>query len=212
LFFLAGSDGAAGAAWQQRRLRPCQLFLVGDPKQAIYRFRGADLATYLMVRNAIETQFPDNILRVTANFRSRPHILEHINGCFAGPLAAQQAGYVALQGTRDDADHGFPSVAKVSVDLLPNTRIDTSRDEEARVVAEICSRLIGNVELKLAASTGSLQKGNRTGRHKSRYSHQIPSSPDAPPSGKPQTIDRRKLCPMRIFRHASATVAFASEI
>ena len=89
--------------WQERRLRPGQLFLVGDPKQAIYRFRGADLATYLMVRNAIEAQFPDNILRVTANFRSRPRILEHINSCFAGPLAAQQAGYVALQGTRDDA-------------------------------------------------------------------------------------------------------------
>jgi CRISPR-associated exonuclease Cas4 len=149
LFLLTGSNGSAGAAWQERRLRPGQLFLVGDPKQAIYRFRGADLATYLTVRNAIEAQCPGNILRVTANFRSRPRILEHINGCFAGPLAAQQAGYVALQGTRDDADHGFPSVAKVSVDLLPNTRIDTSRDEEARVVAEICSRLIGNVELKL---------------------------------------------------------------
>lgn len=146
LFLLAGSEAAA---WQERSLRRGQLFLVGDPKQAIYRFRGADLATYLTVRNAIEAQFPDNILRVTANFRSRPRILEHINGCFAGPLAAQQAGYVALQGTRDDADHGFPSVAKVSVDLLPNTRTDTSRDEEARVVAEICSRLIGNVDLKL---------------------------------------------------------------
>jgi CRISPR-associated exonuclease Cas4 len=148
LFLLAGSDGPA-EAWQERRLRAGQLFLVGDPKQAIYRFRGADLATYLKVRNAIEAQFPNKILRVTANFRSRPRILEHINECFAGPLAAQQAGYVALQGTRDDADHGLPCVAKVSVDLLPNTRIDTSRDEEARVVAEICSRLIGNVELKL---------------------------------------------------------------
>src|SRR5258707_13304384 len=102
-----------------------------------------------MVRSAIEAQFPDNILRVTANCRSRPRILEHINGCFAGPLAAQQAGYVALQGTRDDADHGFPCVTKGSVDLLPNTRIDTSRDGEARVVAEIFRRLIGNVALQL---------------------------------------------------------------
>jgi len=148
LFLLAGTDGAADG-WQERRLRPGQLFLVGDPKQAIYRFRGADLATYLKVRSAIKAQFPENILRVRANFRSRPRILEHINDCFAAPLAAQQAGYVALLGTRDDADHGFPCVAKVSVDLLPNTRIDSSRNEEARVVAEICSRLIGNVELKL---------------------------------------------------------------
>jgi hypothetical protein len=49
----------------------------------------------------------------------------------------------------DDANHEFPCVAKVSVDLLPNTPLDTSRDEEARMVAEICSRLIGKVELTL---------------------------------------------------------------
>jgi CRISPR-associated exonuclease Cas4 len=33
--------------WTARRLRPGSLFLVGDPKQAIYRFRGADVDTYL---------------------------------------------------------------------------------------------------------------------------------------------------------------------
>ena len=147
LFLLAGAD--ADVDWQDRRLRDGQLFLVGDPKQAIYRFRGADLATYLRVRGAIEAQFPDNVLRVTSNFRSRPRILEHVNRCFEGPLAAQQASYVALRGTRDDADHGLPCVAKVSIELPPNTPTDSSRDEEARTVAEICSRLIGNVELKL---------------------------------------------------------------
>ena len=49
-------------------LKPGHLFLVGDPKQAIYRFRGADLATYLTVRRAIEEQFPDNILRGHGQF------------------------------------------------------------------------------------------------------------------------------------------------
>jgi CRISPR-associated exonuclease Cas4 len=59
LFLLAGTEGSA-EGWHERRLRPGQLFLVGDPKQAIYRFRGADLATYLKVRKAIEAQFPDS--------------------------------------------------------------------------------------------------------------------------------------------------------
>ena len=66
------------------------------------------------------------------------------------PLSAQQAGYVALAGARETTRiTGFRASPRSSVDLLPNTRIDSSRDEEARVVAEICSRLIGNVELKL---------------------------------------------------------------
>lgn len=148
LFLLCGS-GDGTDPWYTRRLNPGQLFLVGDPKQGIYRFRGADLATYLTVRRAIEEQFSDSILQVTSNFRSRGQILQHVNRCFEERLSAQEAGYVALRSTRGDAQHGFPCVAKVSIQLPPQTRVDSSRDEEASVVAEVCARLIGNVELKL---------------------------------------------------------------
>ena len=148
MFLLCGTENGA-EPWHRRRLNPGQLFLVGDPKQAIYRFRGADLATYLTVRRAIEEQFPKNILRVTSNFRSRGQILNHVNRCFEAKLSAQEAGYVALRGTRSEAQHGFPCVAKVSIQLPPDTRVDSSRDEEASVVAGVCARLIGNVELKL---------------------------------------------------------------
>lgn len=141
-------SAADATTWHKRPLRPGQLFVVGDPKQAIYRFRGADLATYLTVRQAIEEQFPDNVVRVSANFRSREPILHHINQCFALHLSQQEAGYVALQGTRSASDR-LPGVAKVSVELPPDTRVASARDEEARVVAELCAKLIGNVELTL---------------------------------------------------------------
>jgi CRISPR-associated exonuclease Cas4 len=148
LFLLCGTADDS-PTWHQRHLEPGHLFLVGDPKQAIYRLRGADLATYLTVRRAIEKQFPDNIVRITANFRSRAQILDHVNRCFEERLSTQEAGYVALRGTRSATEHGFPSVTKVSIQLPPETRVDSSRDEEARIVAEVCARLIGNVELKL---------------------------------------------------------------
>jgi CRISPR-associated exonuclease Cas4 len=148
MFLLCSPDDQA-QSWHLRSLRPGQLFLVGDPKQAIYRFRGADLATYLTVRRAIEEQFPNNILHVTSNFRSRGQILDHVNLCFEEKLSAQEAGYVALRGTRPPAEGGAPCVAKVSVQLPPETRVDSSRDEEARIIAEVCARLIGNVEVKL---------------------------------------------------------------
>ncbi|MFN4764749.1 UvrD-helicase domain-containing protein, partial [Gillisia sp. Q332] len=45
-------EGASGDNWQDFRIRPGALFLVGDPKQAIYRFRGADVAAYLLAREA----------------------------------------------------------------------------------------------------------------------------------------------------------------
>ena len=49
----------SAADWQSFRIRPGALFLVGDPKQAIYRFRGADVNAYLRAREAMRSQDPD---------------------------------------------------------------------------------------------------------------------------------------------------------
>jgi CRISPR-associated exonuclease Cas4 len=154
IFLLTSSEDDTGP-WSERRLLAGRLFMVGDPKQAIYRFRGADLATYLQARRAIEGQFPGNILRIARNFRSRSPILEYINLCFAQPLAAQESGYVALEGTLGAAQHGLPCVAKVTVEIPPQTWVDGIRDEEAAIVAETCARLIGNV--KVRGSHGELR-------------------------------------------------------
>jgi CRISPR-associated exonuclease Cas4 len=155
IIFLLTSSGDDAGPWSERRLLAGRLFMVGDPKQAIYRFRGADLATYLQARRAIEAQSPGNILRIARNFRSRSAILEYINLCFAVPLAAQETGYVALGGTLGAAQHGLPCVAKMTVEIPPQTWVDGIRDEEARIVAETCARLIGNV--KVRGSHGELR-------------------------------------------------------
>ena len=122
--------------------------MVGDPKQAIYRFRGADIATYRLARDAVERQFPGNLLRVASNFRSCNGILRHVNRCFETPLQSQETGYVALEATRPDAEHGLPCVAKVRVDVVPDSRVDDIRDVEATVVAETCAHLIGNIRVR----------------------------------------------------------------
>lgn len=53
------------------------LVVVGDPKQAIYKFRGADLNVYLSACNEIQTK-----LYLTENRRSHPNILNFINYLF----------------------------------------------------------------------------------------------------------------------------------
>ena len=65
---------AADADWRAFRIRPGALFLVGDPKQAIYRFRGADVVTYVRAREAFREQAPGCILEISTNFRSCPSI------------------------------------------------------------------------------------------------------------------------------------------
>ena len=156
IVFLLATAAEHAAHWYERRLLPGRLFMVGDPKQAIYRFRGADIATYLQARDAVERQFPGNVVRVSSNFRSCSAIIQFINRCFETPLGAQETGYVALEATRGDSEHGLPCVAKIKVDVAPQSRIDGIRDDEASIVAETCARLIGNVTIRRAGAAPRL--------------------------------------------------------
>jgi len=146
ILFRIASD-AQPAAWQNSKLREGSLFLVGDPKQAIYKFRGADIGCYLQAREVISRGSPDNIVQVTANFRSRPEIIAHINRCFEPTLSVPgQPGYVALSPTVGTTDHGLPCAAKIKVDAMPGTK--AAREAEAQAVAELCTRLIGNFHVR----------------------------------------------------------------
>ena len=102
LWRLCGEAPADGvAAPLARPLRPGALFLVGDPKQAIYRFRGADVNAYVAAREAVGAEA---LLEITANFRSVKPILDFVNARFAQPLspAQGQPGFTALAATRVD--------------------------------------------------------------------------------------------------------------
>lgn len=128
------------------------LFLVGDPKQSIYRFRGADLDTYLRMHETIEAQFPSNVLRVTANFRSEKRILAHVDRVFADRLRAQLGSYGALEPTIEDA-HSLAAVRH----SYPSQQADntlTARQSEALEIADLCASLVGNVEIR--RSDGSI--------------------------------------------------------
>lgn len=127
--------------------RPGGLFLVGDPKQAIYRFRGAHVAAYEAVRDAFKMRDPASVIQVTANFRSQPAILEHVNTCFREPFeAAGQPGYVALAPTLDKHEGGLPCAAKITIDVA-DLSAGQQRDAEANAVAILCRRLIGAVDV-----------------------------------------------------------------
>lgn len=67
------------------------LFLIGDPKQAIYSFRGADVFTYLSAREDAQDGQHD----LGINWRSRPEVIAAINALFEQP--AQPFGLDAIE-------------------------------------------------------------------------------------------------------------------
>lgn len=59
------------------------LFLVGDPMQSIYRFRKADVALFLKIRDHGLADLPVESLRLTDNFRSQAGVVHWVNTVFA---------------------------------------------------------------------------------------------------------------------------------
>jgi CRISPR-associated exonuclease Cas4 len=152
LFSIAAIPGYEGP-WQDSTLRPGSLFLVGDPKQAIYRFRGADIEAYQHCRELIRAQGGGAILEITANFRSQSAIIEHANRCFEAVFAKpSQPRYVPLAPTIPEFTYPVPCVTRFTVEVHVEGRIFANmfREEEAARIAEICERLIGNVMIPRA--------------------------------------------------------------
>jgi len=96
---------------------PGKLFIVGDPKQAIYRFRGTDVATYWQVCKKLCAR-GGRILQLTKSFRSVPAIQRFINAAFAAEMTGdeetRQAAYMPLEEARDGYD-AQPAVVALPV-------------------------------------------------------------------------------------------------
>ena len=78
------------------------LFLIGDPKQAIYAFRGADIHTYLRARQATDGRHAN----LDTNFRSSQALVDAVNRVFQ--LAEQRADGRGAFLFRDGADNPLP--------------------------------------------------------------------------------------------------------
>src|SRR3954471_4634635 len=68
--------------WRQVALRPGALFVVGDPKQSIYRFRRADIEIYNLVRARIADSTNGAVIPLTSNFRSTAALCTWANSVF----------------------------------------------------------------------------------------------------------------------------------
>jgi ATP-dependent exoDNAse (exonuclease V) beta subunit len=82
LLLLLAADDPNEKDWRSVRVVPGKLFVVGDPKQAIYRFRRADLAVYEDVKTRV-IEAGGEVLTLRTSFRARPSIQRFVNAAFA---------------------------------------------------------------------------------------------------------------------------------
>jgi ATP-dependent helicase/nuclease subunit A len=87
VFFLAEADPGTVFDPYAASLEPGRLFIVGDVKQSIYRFRGADFAAYRRAIDRVLSQ-KGQALVLKSNFRSEESIVQAVNVLFSAPGTA----------------------------------------------------------------------------------------------------------------------------
>ncbi len=143
---IASSREAGGLDWREIDPDPGRLFVVGDPKQSIYRFRRADIKTYLDTR---ERFGDDDRVDLTVNFRTTEPVISWVNDVFSELIVADedhgQPAYMPLTAHRLGAAPTGPSVALLGVEPVEGKPpADELRQQEAaQVVACVADALYG---------------------------------------------------------------------
>lgn len=224
ILFRIAATAERSTHWEAAHLRAGALFLVGDPKQAIYRFRGADIEAYELCSRLIQGQDGGAVIEVTANFRSLSPIIEHVNACFEPVFAKpSQPRYVALAPTLSDVSQPLPRVARSTIEIATDQRIyaEMFREAEADRVADICAALVGNLPILRADNTRTpLQAGDialLSPGHTElwRYERALEQRGLAVSSQAGQTLMRRQetqdvLALVRVLADSSDTFAFGA--
>ena len=103
ILLLLAADDNDETDWRRARPAPGRLFLVGDPKQSIYRFRRADVGIYRDVCAQLEAQGA-RLVHLNTSFRGVPELQACVNAAFApvmtGDPLTLQADYVKLAPDR----------------------------------------------------------------------------------------------------------------
>ncbi|HWZ86716.1 MAG TPA: UvrD-helicase domain-containing protein [Thermoanaerobaculia bacterium] len=166
LLYLTGTD-TAGLDWRALTPLPGSLFVVGDPKQSIYRFRRADVETYALVRERIASS--GRILALTTNFRATGRLCDWVNRVFRAEFPPQatreQAAFAAFEPYRDP---GGPPVYRLE------TRTTTSASDP--VIEQDSRRIARAIEADVRG--GARRPADflvlfRTRRHMAAYAREL---------------------------------------
>lgn len=125
---------------QDGKLNSEKLFFVGDEKQSIYKFRGADVSVFNELKNDLNT----TPLQMIYNYRSNNSLLSSFNQLFSEASENNDNSHMAIFSATSDVsfEATFPleSHAKKSVITEENTRVELKKEilNEKNVNAHIC--------------------------------------------------------------------------
>ena len=157
LLYLTGRE-TEEKDWRKLTPVPGSLFVVGDPKQSIYRFRRADIQTYETV-SEIMARAGGEIVRLSTNFRSTEDICSWANRVFdeifPDRATPAQAAYVPLVPFERSGQKG-PGIFRLEIPSQKRAADVAASDAEA-IAKAIAGALAGRPPL---AGSGTAHPGD----------------------------------------------------
>ena len=141
-------------SWDQVTPERGKLFVVGDPKQSIYRFRRADVAQMLRLQHQMELAGGSKVSLIQ-NFRSQQRLVSWVNHVFGKWMAPDdgkddavgsdfsQAGYEVMY-PRWQGDTGSPQQPQVWAlgNEAAGTTVGSIRQQEAEDIAALLNQVV----------------------------------------------------------------------
>jgi exodeoxyribonuclease V beta subunit len=131
-----------------------KLFVVGDPKQSIFGFRGADVHTYLRATQTLMNEFQAAFHELKENWRSDPQLIEPLNCLFGNgqwfdagsltftPVDAAPDDKRPYQRLNDDSQRAALNL----VDLSASETLSAARDSMGQFIAGEIQRLLTHLD------------------------------------------------------------------
>jgi ATP-dependent exoDNAse (exonuclease V) beta subunit len=161
LLLLLAADDPAARDWTRARPVPGKLFLVGDPKQSIYRFRRADVALYEAVKRRL-LEAGGACVQLTVSFRAVPEIQAAVNAAFAPRMQGRspsEPGYVPLAPCRPS----FPAQPALVVLPVPAPYGDYGKTVDWRIEPSLADVTAAFVDWLVNESRWTVSERERPG-------------------------------------------------
>ncbi len=141
-------EGQSGVVPEVADLEPDKLFFVGDEKQSIYRFRGADVSVF----RHLQTEIGENgsSLTLSTNYRSQGRLIDHFNSVFRNVLSDEGRDFEARfspirAGRRQDDTRGRIIFSVYQSNQIEDDELDGG-SLEAEAVADYCDKALNTDE------------------------------------------------------------------
>jgi len=149
VFFLS-EEKPQSTDWKKISLKKGKLFIVGDPKQSIYRFRRADIELYQVVKENFKKNGKQII--INQNFRTADKIINWLNQAFTPLLNNNrnpyQADYIELAPSRTEESGQNVIFIQDKTDIS-KLKVEPIRTLEAQNIALFIKDIVENQKLKV---------------------------------------------------------------